>query len=243
MSSKDSLGDRMKEYEDAWRISLPIRMPTILRVDGKAFHTLTRKCEKPFDRRLMDCMDDTALALCKGIQGAQIAYLQSDEISVLIHDYKRFDSESWFDKNIQKMVSISAAIASTEFSHRWNYTKDDFDDNIENDDRVCFDSRVFILPEREVNNYFLWRQQDASRNSIQMVCRSIFSHKEMNNKKIPDMHEMLHKKKLNWNDYPTEQKRGRCIVKTKNGWTIDREIPIFNEQPSYIEKFLKMEQE
>jgi tRNA(His) guanylyltransferase len=240
MGSKDSLGDRMKEYEDAWRNHLPIRMPTILRVDGKAFHTLTLDCNcvKPFDLNLMGNMDQTAISLCENIQGAQIAYVQSDEISVLIHDYKRFDSGAWFDKNIQKMVSVSAAMASVAFTLSWNeqFLPQDYQ-------HVHFDSRAFILPEREVNNYFLWRQQDASRNSIQMVCRSIFSHKEMENKKIPDMHEMLHQKGLNWNDYPTEQKRGRCIVKTEDGWKVDREIPIFNEDPSYIEKYLEMEQE
>jgi tRNA(His) guanylyltransferase len=243
--SHDSLGDRMKEkYEKISHNTLTGRMPTIIRVDGRAFHTLTKNRQKPFDDYLMDCMNRTAIALCKEIQGACISYVQSDEISVLINDYKKLGSESWFGKDVQKMVSISAAVASVAFSCEWNKecyeSIEDFQQHFEH---IHFDSRAFILPEREVNNYFHWRQQDWERNSIQMVTRSHYSHKEMSNKKIPDMHEMLYAKGINWNDFATQYKRGRCAYKGPNGWQIDNEIPIFKNDHYYIEQHLQPEEE
>lgn len=98
--TSDSLGDRMKGYEQAARVRLPMRMPVILRIDGRAFHTYTRDCDKPFDTKLMAAMDDVALRLCEEVQGAQIAYVQSDEISILVHNYKRLQSQAWFDNQV-----------------------------------------------------------------------------------------------------------------------------------------------
>ena len=152
--SNDSLGDRMKSYEDAYRMHLPIRMPVILRVDGKAFHTYTKGCKKPVDQGLVDCMNDTAIALCKNIQGAQIAYVQSDEISILLNNYKTIDTQAWFENNVQKMVSISASIASVTFTEN-SYKIWGFHDNAEGTGfegmgytspiikPAYFDSRVF----------------------------------------------------------------------------------------------------
>lgn len=243
--SQDSLGDRIKNsYEVISRATLTKRMPTIIRVDIRAGHTLTKNCEKPFDDFFMDCMNQTAIALCKEIQGSQVSYIASDEISILLNDYKKLGLQSWYDKDVQKMVSISAAVASVAFSCEWNKeiyeTVEQFEQHFIH---VHFDSRAFILPEREVNNYFTWRQKDWERNSIQMLTRAHYSHKEMSDKKIPDMHEMLHSKGINWNNIPTEQKRGRCAVKTLNGWEIDHEIPIFRCDPYYIEQHLVPEEE
>lgn len=92
----------MKGYEVASRTTLPGRLPVIIRVDGKAFHTYTRGCKRPFDDRLSDVMVSTATKLCDEIQGAQLAYTQSDEISVLVHGYKKFKSQTWFDNQVQK---------------------------------------------------------------------------------------------------------------------------------------------
>ena len=107
---KDSLGDRMKNYERDSSSKLTDRLPVIMRLDGKAFHTYTRSCDKPFDNKLIDAMNQTAISLCKEIQGAQIAYVQSDEVSILIHGYKKHNSSPWFDNKVQKMVSVGAAI-------------------------------------------------------------------------------------------------------------------------------------
>lgn len=248
--SKDSLGDRIKSYEDAYRHYLPIRMPIIIRIDGKAFHTYTKGCKKPVDENLVSVMDDTASYLCKNIQGAQIAYVQSDEISILLNNYKSIDTQPWFENNIQKMVSISASMASAVFT---GLSGKIFGGT---NKLALFDSRVFVLPKEDVNNYFLWRQQDATRNSVQMLARSLYSHKECTNKNNSQLQEMCFQKGSNWNDCPTSQKRGRAIIKTiffqsgkdprtedeifveRTKWVVDNEIPIFSQDKGYIEKYL-----
>lgn len=145
------IGKRMKEnYEEAYKISLPKRLPLVIRVDGKCFHTITRGLPKPWCTNLCDVIDEVMVELCKKIEGTQMAYAQSDEISLLVHNYKTLQSEAWFGNELQKIVSVSAGIASSEFtlrSHRiWDTSK-----------AVVFDSRAWVMPESEVCNYFLWR--------------------------------------------------------------------------------------
>ncbi len=202
MSGKMGIGDRMKvNYENRCRFMLTRRMPVIMRLDGKAFHTLTRTCDKPFDNRLSQTMISTASAVLEEVQGSKCAYIQSDEISILITDFDKLATDAWFDYNIQKMCSVSAGIASAVFSKRWF-----------SDDRIAvFDSRVFNIPKEEVCNYFIWRQQDWARNSVHMVARSNFSHKEVHGKNVPSMHEMLHEIGINWNDFDAKWKNGVLI--------------------------------
>lgn len=230
--SHDNLGDRMKKnYEDRTRYSLPRRTYTLIRVDGKAFHGL--KLEKPFDRSFMGAMRSTALALCQEIQGAKFAYTQSDEISILVTDFDQITTEAWFDGNIQKIVSISAAIASVNFN--WYYWSEEKTNNVH-----VFDSRVFTIPDPiEVENYFIWREQDATRNSIQMAAGSVFSHKQMHKKNTSDLQEMLHSKGINWNDYRTDEKRGSVVRKDpEKGWLIDMNIPVFTQDRSYLRNMI-----
>lgn len=237
--SHDSLGDRMKRHEQACRMVLPHRMPVIMRVDGRAFHTYTRGCKRPFDERLMLAMDAVALALVDDIQGAQLAYVQSDEISILIHNYKRHASQAWFDNQVQKMTSVAASIAGATMTAR---SVDVFDEMRP----ATFDARVFVLPEAEVCNYFIWRQQDAVRNSIQMLARSLYSHRECDRKNGAQLQEMCWQKGQNWNDLPAHHKRGRCVVRGEGplaGWTVDREPPTFSERRDYIERHLAVEPE
>lgn len=211
------LGTRMKEnYEDRYRFSLTRRIPVIMRLDGKAFHTLTKHCQKPFDSIFQVAMSKTALKLCKEIQGAKIAYVQSDEISILITDFDKLTTESWFDYNIQKMTSVAASMASVEFSSR--IVPNGF-----------FDCRVFNIPEPEVVNYFVWRQKDWERNSIQMLGQAYFSHKELHSKKSPDIHEMLHQKGVNWANLEDKWKNGQVIFKDNccKGWNALNACPIF----------------
>lgn len=259
MSSKDSLGDRMKTFEDAYRTHLPIRMPVIIRVDGKAFHTYTKQCERPVDQGLVKCMDQTAIELCKQVQGCQVAYVQSDEISLLLTNYQTLDTQCWFENNIQKMVSVSAGIASATFTfNSWRIWKGKVAAPIglECIKPAYFDARVWVLPKEEVVNYFLWRQQDATRNSVQMLARSLYSHKECTDKNNSELQELCFQKGSNWNDVPTAQKRGRCIVKKtvpgtavnrktgetvkfdRSEWTADTEIPIFSQDRSYIDNLV-----
>ena len=252
---KDSLGDRIKKnYEGIYNIKLPRRMPMIIRLDGKAFHTYTKNCEKPFDKKLISLMQDTTLYLCNNIQGSQIAYVQSDEISILVHDYKKLTSSAWFDKEIQKICSVSAGMASAFFSLNSGpiFANGSCDEGkVRQDDLklAVFDSRVFILPEAEVCNYFIWRQQDASRNSVQMLARSLYSHKECNNKNNSQLQEMIFQKGQNWDEIPVTYKRGSCIRKkswhnneSKMAWWIDNTIPIFTQNRNYINHQLVVEE-
>ena len=250
--SKDSLGDRMKSYEDSFRNYLPMRMPVIIRIDGKAFHSYTKGCKKPVDEALVNAMNETAIYLCKNIQGAQLAYVQSDEISLLLVNYQTIDTQSWFENNLQKMASVSASMAAAMFT---SLSPSIFDGNMK---LATFDSRVFVLPKEDVCNYFIWRQQDATRNSVQMLARSLYSHKECNNKNNSELQEICWQKGHNWNDCPTSQKRGRCIVKQKvlkqtdycdkqtgqvltverSVWAVDNEIPVFSDDRMYISNYV-----
>ncbi len=253
LKSKDSLGDRMKSsYEDAYRIHLPRRMPVIVRYDGKSFHSYTRGCKKPIDQDLVDCMNETAIYVCKNVQGCKLGYVQSDEVSLLITNYDQLETNSYFDNNLQKIVSIISAMASSYFTS--------ISAKIFGEIKLAqFDARAFVLPKEEVNNYFLFRQQDATRNSVQMLARSLYSHKECTDKNNSELQEMCWQKGINWNDCPTSQKRGRCVIKTKtiktginpitkevssserSEWVVDNEIPIFSKDKSYINKYLLTE--
>ena len=232
----DTLAQRMREYEDVFRYKLPRRLPLLVRMDGKAFHTLTRNYEKPWDTDFMSFMDSVALFLCKKVQTVQLAYLQSDELTLLLHNYKKLNSEPWFDNTLQKIVSISAGYASAYFSVR-NYQKNPLlgiEEVIE-----VFDSRAWVLPESEVNNTLLSRQQDATRNAIQMLGQAHFSHNQLQNKSCAQIQEMLWQEHgINFNDLEPYYKRGRCVVRGTDGWFVDRNIPIFSQDPNYIEQWL-----
>ena len=226
-----SLGDRMKMYyEERSQTSLDRRTPVIMRLDGKAFHTVTKHCEKPFDDKLRNCLIRATRRLLSEMQGARCAFLQSDEISILLIDYDTLTSEAWFDYNVQKLNSISSGILSVQFS-------------IEFTTFATFDSRVFNIPGAEVNNYFVWRQKDWERNSIQMLARAHFSHKECHNKKIPDLHEMLYTKHINWTDLESYWKNGTLITKQsrveglRSEW-IDEAAPIFTQSRDVIDNML-----
>lgn len=247
----DSLGNRIKKYEDAYRIYLTEKLPIICRIDGKNFHQYTANLEKPVDINLVNCMNETAKFLCQNIQGCQMAFIQSDEISLLINN-KEINTQPWFDNNLQKMVSISAAMASVKFTS----LSDTIFGKIK---PATFDSRVFILPEKEVINYMIWRQTDTVRNSIQSLARSLYSHKELYNKDNSALQELCFQKGVNWNDCPISQKRGRCIVKIqtckeglnpktgekikamRSEWVVDNEIPIFSKNRTYIDQYILSE--
>ena len=227
---RDELGDRMKKnYENRTRFLLPRRTYTLIRVDGKAFHTYTRGCERPFDAGLIEDMNETACYLCKNIQGAKIGFVQSDEISILMTDFDKLDTDAWFDGNIQKIVSVATSLATSKFNqlrylrdikekwnngmgittitHRWL-------ELFENFKLAEFDARTFTIPSKtEVMNYFIWRQQDTVRNSISSVAQSLYSSKELHGKNMSEQQEMIFQKGINWNDYDSTLKRGRFVFK------------------------------
>lgn len=229
---KDSIGDRMKKnYENRYRVELTRRTPVILRLDGKAFHTVTRNSDKPFDEYFHYSMTTTALYLCNEIMGAKLAYVQSDEISILMTDYDRLATEAWFDYNLQKIVSVSASIAGVIFTRTFFR-----EDSMEY--AAFFDARAFNLPRDEVANYFVWRQKDWIRNSVSMLAQANFSHKELQNKKQADMHEMLFSKNINWNDLDTCWKNGLFLIKSNLGsFDINTDYVVTKDR-SIIENFL-----
>lgn len=279
--NKDSLGDRMKQYESISRISLMRRNPVIIRIDGKAFHTFTRGFQCPFDDILIECMQETMKYLCENIQNVKFSFCQSDEISLLLTDYENINTAAWFDYQVQKMCSIAASMATLAFNRAFDekveqeymsleaeamFPSSPSSDYIKEQDNIykahekaflkgaMFDARCFSIPKEEVCNYFIWRQQDATRNSIQMVAQANFSHKQLQNKSCDELQEMLwQEKNINWNDFEIVKKRGSCCTKTgkhtvidmKTGeqkdrlaWEIDEDIPIFTQDREYIERFV-----
>ena len=270
MPVNDELGKRMKEfYEQVPKTRLVRRTPVAIRIDGKAFHTFTRGFEKPFDEVLGRAMRETMKYLCENIQGCVLGYTQSDEITLILIDYKKLTSSAWFDYEVQKMCSIAASMATMAFNREFRKAMDE-NPTIPRvrynwylakiNDGAMFDARVFNIPKEEVANLIYWRQLDATRNSIQMVGQANFSHSELQNKTCNQIQEMLFQKRdINWNDFPTHLKRGSCCVKKdiqderfdiKDGaypraaWVIDTEIPIFKgEDREYIEKLIQPEKE
>lgn len=248
------LDTRMKKYEESVGSHLVIRCPAILRIDGRAFHTFTRGMHRPWDQRLIDLMQETTLALCDDISTAKFAYSQSDEISILLTDYDTFQTEQWFGGKVQKIASIAASIATATFNRGIdNLIVGMFDANSTNElwhskrGNAMFDARVFSIPVDDVVNYFLWRQQDATRNSISMLGRSKFSHKELHGKNCYQIQEMLWQNfAINWNDCPAYQKRGWCVYKQKSNselsrpqWQVDLDPPVFSQDRGYIERWLE----
>lgn len=258
----ETLGDRMKgAYENKYRLYLPERIPVIIRLDGKAFHTFCRGLKKPFDDLFISVIQDTMLDLCKNISGCKLGYVQSDEISLLLVQTKE-ESQPWFDNNIQKIVSVSASMATLYFNKNFekrvfelmeNYAKDKSDyteEELKYVDKLnskiytaMFDSRVFVLPKEEVNNYFIWRQIDCTRNSILSLAQSLYSDREIHGIKCDALQDkMFTEKNVNWNDFSTVKKRGTCAIRkevevngvVRNKWFIDEDIPIFTQDKTYV---------
>lgn len=238
MALRSDLNKRIKTYyEDIPKTKLMRRVPVIIRIDGKAFHTLTKGFKRPFDSVLMKTMQDTTRYLCENIQGCVLGYCQSDEISLALVDYQKLSSCAWFDNEIQKMCSISASMATMTFNkafagnieeyiNKVYYTEDEelISENQKYIDILrkaeskgaMFDARCFNIPKEEVTNYFYSRQLDATRNSIQMVGQANFSQKKLNKKSCNDIQDMLMVQKgINWNDFSVCEKRGTCVIKER----------------------------
>jgi tRNA(His) 5'-end guanylyltransferase len=252
-----SLGDRMKEYENVSRPYLIKRMPVIIRIDGVHFSSFTKGMEKPFDKIMQRSMIETMFDLCESIQGCKFGYVQSDEISLLLTDYDNLETSSWFNNSLTKLVSVSASMATMCFNNnfrcnvKWhcdcpcNYYL-----YVGKQDTAYFDSRAFNLTKEEVCNYFVWRQQDCIRNSIEALGRSKFSQKQLQHVNCDDIKTMLKEVYgVDWNDCPLSQQRGVCAYRIpefidESGkerfvcrW--DENIPIFSENRDFIEKHLE----
>lgn len=273
----NDLAKRMKEnYEQRCEHYLIRRMPVAIRLDGKAFHSFTKGFKRPFDDILMHTMQQTMKYLCENIQGCVLGYHQSDEITLILVDYKELDSQAWFDYKQSKIDSISASMATFIFNKLFNeaiskykayYSEEDYDTYLCSEDEIpyvkslfksaergaMFDSRSFNIPKEEVINLILWRQQDATRNSINMVGQHYFSHKELQGKTTDEIQDMLYLQHgINWSDYPIYQKRGSCCIRVedvivandgskcvRHKWVVDNFIPIFSgDGREYIDKLI-----
>lgn len=199
----DPLGDRMKRYEQVTRAVLLPHSYSVLRVDGRAFHSYLRAAEKPFDFDFMDCMQLVGAELCRAASGAVFAYGQSDEISVLLSDVEP-QSQPWFGGVVQKIASVAAGVATISLARVRGLSGNPH-----------FDARVFTLPSpMEVGNYFVWRQRDAVRNSVSMAAQARFLPKQLHGKNSNQMQEMLWSEHgINWNDYPDAAKRGWVVTR------------------------------
>ena len=235
------LANRMKEYEKRNQYYLQKRTPVAIRVDGRSFHTFTKGFKRPFDDILMKSMQETAKYMCENIQGAKLAYIQSDEITIILTDYDTLETDCWINYRTDKLCSISASMATMAFNKFFRKNVENFVQDCATDyetQGLCgegtveyelcktyqksaekgamFDARCFNIPKEEVTNLIYWRQLDATRNSIQMVGQANFSHKELQNKSCNDIQDMLHEQRgINWNDYPTVCKRGTACIKNR----------------------------
>ena len=278
MNTSD-LANRMKEYEKRNQYYLQKRTPVAIRVDMRAGHTFTRGFKRPFDYIFMKSMQETAKYMCENMGNAKFAYVQSDEITIILTDYDTLETDCWFNYRTDKLCSISASMATMAFNKY-------FEENVTNevleykmvphcveiqqeikeyhntliaalDKGAMFDARCFNIPKEEVTNLIYWRQLDASRNSIQMVGQANFSHNELQNKSCNDIQDMLMlQKNINWNDFPTYQKRGSCVVKSdeketvtednigtkmtiRSKWIIDKEMPILKgKDRAYVDNLV-----
>lgn len=263
MPVNDELGKRMKEfYEQVPKTRLVRRTPVAIRIDGKAFHTFTRGFARPFDEILIKSMQNTMKYLCENIQGCVLGYHQSDEITLILVDYKKLTSSAWFDYEVQKMTSIAASMATMAFNKFFAQEVARYDQEWKNsltpqsvelqqkhqkyletlraatDKGAMFDARVFNIPKEEVTNLIYWRQLDAARNSVQMVGQSYFSHKQLQNKSCKQIQDMLMTEKgINWNDFSVYKKRGSCCIKSETTTTafVDGETKTVERPHWYID--------
>lgn len=233
---KDSLGDRMKGYESVSQSRVTPRSYTFLRVDGRAFHSYLKGSKKPFDRDFIEDMDSTAVHLCEQVQNAKLGYVQSDEITILLCDFENINTDQFFGGNVQKIASVVASMASSKFNHLrfLRELRSGSSRNLYSLKLADFDCRVWNVPCRmEAYNTFVWRNNDAARNSISMVAQSLYSHKELHGKSSADKQEMIFTKGINWNAYDKSLKNGRLIVREE--YRIDNpccEINLSDGKPS-----------
>jgi tRNA(His) guanylyltransferase len=263
---RDALGDRMKRFETVTKIALPRRTYTLMRIDGRAFHTFTRGLTRPYDLSLINAMDATAVALCEQIAGAQFAYVQSDEISIVAVDFLGLDTQPWFEGYVQKWASVGASIATAAFNYeiaRQYFARLYDTDNVSllahqplsaKKPLAVFDARVFTIPDFvEVENYFVWRQKDAIRNSVSMLAQHYASHKQLHGKNQSAQHEVIHAAGDNWANHPNGFKNGRVIRKSGvqewgkelgqqpspenfkvGNWFVDDNTPVFTQNREYL---------
>lgn len=198
----DSLGDRIKRYERASQHVLVPRSPLVIRVDGKAFHTWTRSLDRPFDASFIIAMTEAAQRTAKEMAGFKVGYVQSDEATFLLTDFDSYETQGWFGYELSKVVSVSASLFTAYFNHLIRNPQGEL---------ALFDSRAFTVPLHDAPNALLWRQRDWERNSVGMLARAHFSHRQLTGKSLPQVHDMLHGVGVNWARLPEYLKNGTFL--------------------------------
>ena len=205
-----SLSDRMKMYESNAGVFnvFPSGLPICVRIDGKAFHSFTRKMPKPFDPVLMFIFDETTRILIKET-GASVGYTQSDEISLVFKKNDGERSQIFFNGRVQKMCSVLASMATAHFNrifvamHKGSVVHAP----------AFFDCRAFPVPSlEEVANYLVWRELDATRNSVSGFAQAKFSAKQLFKKNVSEMKQMLCDVGCNWHNLPDRSKYGAYFI-------------------------------
>jgi len=263
MGKVKSFSDRMKEYESCYSIKVPNRSYMIVRLDGVGFSKYTKQFEKPFDDILSNVMDATAIELSKAFN-PKFAYTQSDEISLVFTTLDNIDAEMIYDGKIQKIASIFAGKATAVFNKKMlqmlttlKYREDEIIEKIKtvdfNELDAFFDARVFVIPDlTEVYNYFTWRQQDCTRNSISMAAHALLKGNMTGVNGKEKQERLFQEAGVNWNDYKTKYKRGTVIKKydytidvegselpaNRSKWIPDYETPIFTQDKEYLQALI-----
>lgn len=250
------LSDRMKSYEECYDFKIHTRVPVIVRVDGKGFskYTKTIKANKPFDESLSQAMTLATNETAAIMEGCVFAYTQSDEASFVLLNDQSEESQPWFGNRLQKIISVAASAFTVNFASKMAGLP-----------RAYFDARVFAVPNKvEAMNYLVWRQQDATRNSIQSSSYYEVG-KKVGKKTARQMLEGLDTKKqqellfsqtgINWDTYATKFKRGIAVYKEtfeldvdgnkvqRSRWKIDEEIPIFSSDKDFLKRVLEKKSE
>jgi len=229
---RDELGDRQKFYESQSTSKSFIKgIPLMCRLDGKAFHTFTKGLERPYDVRLSSIMVILTKYLVK-ITNAKVGYTQSDEITLYLNT-NSVNSELFFNGKEFKLYSISGIASSKFYQLITKYLSEKCVD----DDLLItpsFDARWFNVPNiDEVVNNFIWRQNDAIRNSISMAAQSVYSHNDLQFKPSNVLQEMLFQKGINWNNYPPFFKHGTFVKRQTVEYKID-DISDLPEKHDYV---------
>ncbi len=256
-----NLSDRMKAYEAAATTTLPPRTPMLIRIDGRAFHTYTKSFAKPWDKTIRDGFSKVAAALMREIQGAKIAYCQSDECTVLVTDYDSRDCAAWFGKVTAKVNSVAASIATATFNRHMGIARPSVTA------LAHFDARCFVLPQQDVCNAFIWRQRDAERNSILGYAQQNLGRKAIHGLSCDVLRDRLESNGTPWEACETWEKRGWCVTRktttmTAREWADtsgsatdesggdpvtrtmivnDYAIPVFTKERSYIEQYVYLD--
>ena len=208
--TQDTLGDICKFFEKNYspEVMMPL-IPTIIRLDGNNFSTWTKGLKKPFDERLTDLMIETSEFLVKET-GALISFSQSDEITLILYS-DSLKSPIYHNGEKQKILSKLTGKVVTFFNQkRLEYLP-------EHNKIANFDCRIYQVPTMEwACKQLLWREKDATKNSISMLAQSLFPHEELqglNGIQMQDL--MMLKKGVNWNDIQPKFKRGSYIRKVR----------------------------